>query len=33
MKKDEVKSKAAELPPGKFAVIYADPPWKYNCQT
>jgi N6-adenosine-specific RNA methylase IME4 len=30
MKKDQVKDKVAELPPDKFSVIYADPPWKYG---
>ena len=30
MKKDEVSRKVSELPPDKFVVIYADPPWKYN---
>lgn len=30
MKKDEVASKIGKLPEGKFRVIYADPPWKYD---
>jgi N6-adenosine-specific RNA methylase IME4 len=30
MKKDQVAGKVQELPPDKFTVIYADPPWKYN---
>lgn len=30
MKKDQVAQKVKELPDGKFRVIYADPPWKYN---
>ena len=30
MRKDEVAEKVAELPDGKYRVIYADPPWKYN---
>lgn len=29
-KKDEVRGKAAVLPKGKYAVIYADPPWSYG---
>lgn len=30
MKKAEVAVKVAALPDGKYRVIYADPPWKYN---
>jgi N6-adenosine-specific RNA methylase IME4 len=30
MKKSQVAQKVKELPDGKFRVIYADPPWKYN---
>lgn len=30
MKKDEVIKKVKELPSGKYRVIYADPPWKYD---
>jgi len=30
MRRDEVADKVAELPPGKFRVIYADPPWFYS---
>lgn len=30
LKKDELKEKASALPEGKYRVIYADPPWKYN---
>lgn len=30
MKRDAVAEKVAELPEGKYVVIYADPPWKYN---
>ena len=30
MKKDEVSETVAALPDGKYRVIYADPPWKYN---
>ena len=29
-RKDEIKTKAMELPKGKYQVIYADPPWKYE---
>jgi N6-adenosine-specific RNA methylase IME4 len=29
-KRSEVSAKIAALPPGKFRVIYADPPWKYG---
>ena len=32
MKKDEVRETVAALPADKFAVIYADPPWKYGDQ-
>jgi N6-adenosine-specific RNA methylase IME4 len=30
LKKDQVHAKIATLPDGKFRVVYADPPWKYN---
>jgi N6-adenosine-specific RNA methylase IME4 len=30
MRKDEVKEKTKALPEGKYRVIYADPPWRYN---
>ena len=30
LKKDEVAEKAGALPEGKYRIIYADPPWKYN---
>ena len=30
MKRDEVAQKTADLPDGKYVVIYADPPWSYN---
>jgi len=30
MKRDEVKEKVRALPPGKYRIIYADPPWKYG---
>lgn len=30
LKKDEVAEKVTALPEGKYRVIYADPPWKYN---
>jgi N6-adenosine-specific RNA methylase IME4 len=30
MKRDEVSSGTVALPMGKYTVIYADPPWKYN---
>lgn len=30
MKKDQVAKNIGELPPGKYRVIYADPPWKYS---
>lgn len=30
MQRDRQKEKAVELPDGKYLVIYADPPWKYN---
>lgn len=30
MKRESVQKKAAALPDGKYRVIYADPPWKYN---
>lgn len=30
MKREEVAERVAELPPGKYRVIYADPPWQYN---
>jgi N6-adenosine-specific RNA methylase IME4 len=30
MKKDAVADKVAEMPKGKYRVIYADPPWSYN---
>lgn len=29
-KRDELTKKASELPTGKYAVIYADPPWQYG---
>lgn len=30
LKKDKVASKVADLPPDKYRIIYADPPWQYN---
>lgn len=30
MKKNQLAGKVAALPPDKFTVIYADPPWEYN---
>lgn len=30
IKKAQVSDKVAAIPPGKYRVIYADPPWKYN---
>jgi len=30
MRKDSVADRVAALPPDKFRVIYADPPWSYN---
>jgi N6-adenosine-specific RNA methylase IME4 len=30
LKREEVAAKVAELPPDKYRVIYADPPWQYN---
>ena len=30
MVKDAVADTVLDLPPGKYRVIYADPPWKYN---
>jgi len=30
MKRDEVVQKTAELPDGKYVVLYADPPWSYH---
>lgn len=30
MKRDKVADKVADLPDGKYTVIYADPPWKYG---
>ena len=29
-KKDEYKDRVAEMPSGKYRVIYADPPWSYG---
>ena len=30
MRKEEISKKVKALPEGKFRVLYADPPWKYN---
>jgi N6-adenosine-specific RNA methylase IME4 len=30
MNKDKLKGKVAELPDGKYRIIYADPPWQYS---
>lgn len=29
-RKEELKAKAAALPPDQYRIIYADPPWKYG---
>lgn len=29
-KRDDLKDKTPETPDGKYRIIYADPPWKYN---
>jgi N6-adenosine-specific RNA methylase IME4 len=33
LKRDEVIEKVAELPGGKYRVLYADPPWQYGQTT
>ena len=30
MRKDEINQKTTKFPDGKYRIIYADPPWRYN---
>ena len=30
LNREELAAKVPEVPTGKYRVLYADPPWKYN---